>query len=83
LIWREIEKYLQKPLNLTGKLKIPSKYKKEKENLSNVWQGVVLEESLDNKSLLDLAKIIGTDISRLEKEDRIMTFHKIEVSDSQ
>jgi len=29
LVWREIEKYLQKPLNLTGQLKIPPKYQKE------------------------------------------------------
>ena len=29
LIWQEIEKYLKKPLNLTGKLKIPQKYQKE------------------------------------------------------
>lgn len=29
LVWREIEKYLQKPLSLTGKLKIPQKYQKE------------------------------------------------------
>ncbi len=54
--------------------------KKERENLANMWQGVVLEESLDNKSLLDLAKIVGTDIDKLEEEDRVMTFHKIEVS---
>lgn len=58
------------------------RYKKERENLANVWQGVVLEESLDNKSLLDLAKIVGTDTDKLEEEDRVMTFHKIEVSDS-
>jgi len=29
LVWQEIEKYLQKPLSLTGKLKIPKKYQKE------------------------------------------------------
>lgn len=29
LVWQEIEKYLQKPLSLTGKLKIPQKYQKE------------------------------------------------------
>lgn len=58
------------------------RYKKERENSANIWQGVVLEESLDNKSLLGLAKIVGTDIDKLEEEDRVMTFHKIEVSDS-
>lgn len=31
LVWREIERYLQKPLHLTGKLKIPQKYQKEVE----------------------------------------------------
>ena len=29
LVWQEIEKYLQKPLSLTGKLKVPQKYQKE------------------------------------------------------
>jgi len=29
LVWREIEKYLQNPLSLNGKLKIPQKYQKE------------------------------------------------------
>jgi len=29
LVWQEIEKYLQKPLNLKGELKIPQKYQKE------------------------------------------------------
>jgi len=29
LVWQEIEKYLQKPLDLTGRLKIPQKYQKE------------------------------------------------------
>jgi hypothetical protein len=57
--------------------------KKEKGNLTNMWQGVVLEESLENKSLLNLAKIVGTDIDKLEEEDRVMTFHKIEVSESE
>jgi len=29
LVWQEIEKYLRKPLDLTGRLKIPQKYQKE------------------------------------------------------
>lgn len=58
------------------------RYKKERENLANMWQGVVLEESLGNKSLLDLAKIVGTDVDKLEEEERVMTFHKIELCDS-
>lgn len=53
-----------------------------KEELSNMWQGVVLEESLEDKSLLKMAKISGTNVSRLEKENRVMTFHKVEVPDS-
>ena len=47
-----------------------------------VWQGVVLEESLEDKSLLDMVEIIGTETDKLEEEDRIMTFHKVEISDS-
>jgi len=46
------------------------------------WKGVILEESLEDKSLIKLAKIISTDIENLEGEERIMTFHKIEVSDN-
>jgi len=57
--------------------------KKEKENSANIWQGVVLEEGLDDKSLLNLAKIVGTDIDKLEEEDKVMTFHKIEVNDAE
>ena len=53
-----------------------------KEGLSNMWQGVVLEESLEDKSLLKMAKIKGTNVSRLEKENRVMTFHQVEVPDS-
>ncbi len=29
IVWQEIEKYLQKPLSLTGELKIPQKYQQE------------------------------------------------------
>ena len=45
------------------------------------WKGVILEESLENKEILNLVNIIGTEIENLEKENRIMTFHKIEVED--
>ena len=38
-----------------------------------------LEESLEDKSLLKLIKIIKTDIEKLEGENKIMTFHKVEV----
>lgn len=54
----------------------------KKEASSNMWQGVVLEESLEDKSMLDMARIVGTDVSKLEKENRVMTFHKVEVPDS-
>lgn len=47
-----------------------------------VWQGVLLEESLEDKKLLSLAKIVGTDVDKLEEENRIMTFHKVEVEDA-
>lgn len=47
-----------------------------------MWQGVVLEESLEDKSMLDMARIVGTNVSKLEKENRVMTFHKVEVPDS-
>lgn len=47
-----------------------------------VWQGVLLEESLEDKKLLSLAKIVGTDVDKLEGENRVMTFHKVEVEDA-
>ena len=53
-----------------------------KEGASNMWQGVVLEESLEDRSLLKLAKIRGTDVDSLENENRVMTFHQVEVPDS-
>ena len=51
-------------------------------NKNMVWQGVLLEESLEDKKLLSLAKIVGTDVDRLEEENRVMTFHKVEVEDA-
>ena len=48
----------------------------------SIWQGVVLEESLEDESLLGSAKIVGTSVSTLEKENRAMTFHRVEVLDS-
>lgn len=47
-----------------------------------MWQGVLIEESLVNKDVLKIVKIIKTVVENLEKEDRIMTFHNIEVKDS-
>ena len=49
---------------------------------SSMWQGVVLEESLEDKSMLNMARIVGTNVSKLEKENRVMTFQKVEVPGS-
>jgi hypothetical protein len=47
----------------------------------NVWRGVIIEESLNDESLLKEVKIVATKISKLEKENRILTFHSIEITD--
>ncbi|MEK6862353.1 MAG: hypothetical protein AABY07_10410 [Nanoarchaeota archaeon] len=47
-----------------------------------VWRGVLLEESLEDKKLLGLTKIVGTGVDKLEEEDRVMTFHKVEIRDT-
>ena len=47
-----------------------------------VWKGVIVEESLKDKSLLKLVRIIDTEKEKLEGEDRVMIFHKIEVEDN-
>lgn len=41
-----------------------------------------MEESLEDKSMIDIARIVGTNVSKLENENRVMTFHKVEVPDS-
>jgi len=46
-----------------------------------MWKGVILEESLEDKSLLKLVKIVNTHLEKLENEDRVLTFHKIELED--
>lgn len=50
--------------------------------MKNNWKGVILEESLEDKSLIKLTKIISTEKDNLEGEDRVMTFHKVEVEDN-
>jgi len=45
------------------------------------WQGVILEESLEDTSLLNLTKIIKTGKEQMEGEDRVLTFHNVEVLD--
>lgn len=49
---------------------------------TTMWRGVILEESLSDKSVLNLVKIVATDRSKLEGEDRYMTFHNVTVEDS-
>ncbi len=48
-----------------------------------MWRGVIIEESLEDKSLLNLAKIVETKKSTLEGEAEAgtLTFHKVEVDD--
>lgn len=48
-----------------------------------MWRGVIIEESLEDKSLLKLAKIDETKKSTLESEEEagVLTFHKIELLD--
>jgi hypothetical protein len=46
-----------------------------------VWRGVILEESLEDGSLLSLVKICKTEKEQLEGENRTMTFHKFELAD--
>jgi hypothetical protein len=47
-----------------------------------VWKGVILEESLEDKSLLNFVKICHTEKEQLEGENRFMTFHKFELTDN-
>ena len=47
-----------------------------------VWKGVILGESLEDKSLLKIVRIVKIDVERLEGEDRVMTFHRVEVDDN-
>lgn len=55
---------------------------KLQQNPNHMWQGVVIEESLSDKSALEEVKITATKISKLEQENRVMTFHSVEVLDS-
>ncbi len=49
-----------------------------------MWKGVVIEESLDDKSLLSLVKIIKSRKTTLENESEkgFLTFHSVELDDS-
>jgi len=49
-----------------------------------MWKGVIIEESLDDKSLLSLVKIIKSRKTTLENENErgFLTFHCIELNDS-
>ncbi len=44
------------------------------------WKGVIIEESLENKDLLKMVKIVNTKKSSLETEEGILSFHRIEVN---
>lgn len=48
-----------------------------------VWRGVIIEESLEDKSLLKLVKIVKTKKSRLEGEEEkgVWHFHAVDVED--
>jgi len=48
-----------------------------------VWEGVIIEESLESKDLLKLAKTVKTKKSTLESEEEkgFLHFHHAEVSD--
>ncbi len=50
--------------------------------MDNKWKGVIIEESLDDKSILDRVKIVKSKKSTLEKEAEkgTMTFHYIELN---
>lgn len=52
-----------------------------KTKVTTAWKGVILEESLADKSLLNLVTIVHTDCEKLEGEDRYMTFHNVIVDD--
>ena len=49
-----------------------------------MWKGVIIEESLGDKSLLSLVKIISSRQTTLENESErgVLTFHSIELDDS-
>lgn len=46
-----------------------------------VWKGIILEESLDDRKILDLARIVGTEVRTLRGDNRLVTFHMVELSD--
>ena len=49
-----------------------------------MWKGVIIEESLEDKSLLSLVKIISSRQTTLENESErgVLTFHSLELEDS-
>lgn len=49
-----------------------------------VWKGVVIEESLEDKTILNSVKTVGTRKSTLENEDEkgILHFHNIQLDDT-
>jgi hypothetical protein len=54
-----------------------------KRNETNYWRGVLIEESLNDLSILHLLRIVETNLRALEGQSgRKLTFHKVEVADS-
>ncbi len=49
-----------------------------------MWKGVIIKESLNDKSLLSLVSIIDSKETTLEKENErgILTFYSVEIDDS-
>ena len=49
-----------------------------------MWKGIIIKESLNNKSLLSLVSIINARETTLEKENErgILTFYSVELDDS-
>ena len=48
-----------------------------------VWKGVIIEESLEDKSILNLVKIVNSEKMTLENESErgFLIFHQIELDD--
>lgn len=51
----------------------------------NFWKGVIIEEGLEEKTILSMVKIVRTDLEKLESEEDVgeLHFHKVEIDDKQ
>ena len=52
--------------------------------MTMVWKGVIIEESLEDKTLLDMVNIVGTREATLKQEEErgVMHLHLFEVEDA-